>query len=92
MKKKKKVTTAEILDLPEGMMQAYTVEIFSGKEALFSGDFEISQLEPTRIKLKNREHCLELEGNDLTICDYEENGIHIRGTLSTIHFSEDKKT
>lgn len=91
MKKEKKVTLAELVDLPEGILQAYSIEIFAGKEILFNGNFEITELEPTMLKLKNHEHRIEMEGNDLMICDYEEDGVRVRGAVNIIRFNEEKE-
>lgn len=89
--RKSRFSTAELLDLPEGMLQNYTIEIYSGKEMVLSGDFEITEWESTVLKLINHEHRIEIEGKDLMICDYEETGVRIRGIIDDIRFREENE-
>ena len=73
-------------DIPYGIGKGYYLEIFDGKEAVLTGDFEITELEETVLKIKCDEHSISFYGSGLEIINYSANGIRIGGVIKSLDF------
>lgn len=87
---KKKPSLYALVDIPEGILQDFTMEIYSDKEIIFTGKCEITELSDSVLKIKSDEHRIFCEGNDLQIKDYTENGVRIVGEITGTRFERDE--
>lgn len=87
---KKRPSLSAMVDIPEGIMKNFTMEIYSDKEIIFTGECEITEFSDSVLKIKSDEHRIFCEGNDLQIKDYTENGVRILGEISLIRFERNE--
>ena len=76
----------KIIDVPDGILNGYYLEIISGKEAVLSGNVEVMELGETVLKIKCNEHAVAFYGEKLKIECYEADRIRVGGVLSEIRF------
>lgn len=84
MKNKRKT---QIFDIPNWFIGGFYLELFSGSEAVLTGDCEITELSDTVLKIKCNEHIISIYGNELKIIDFSSSGIRINGIIKEIMFS-----
>ena len=76
----------EKAEIPPGLINGYSIEIYSGKEAVLSGKIEILNMSETMLKLKINEHTVCFSGKNIKISCYTNDGIKISGIFDNISF------
>lgn len=81
-KEKRKADMAKSLDIPQGLVEGYYLEIHSGKEAVLVGKCDVLKLEETVLKLKCGEHEISFLGKELCIETYSADSVSISGEIT----------
>lgn len=79
--KKRNIDIAKALDVPQGLVDGYYIEIRSGKEAVVVGKCDVLKLEDTELKLKCGEHEISFSGKELHIESYTADLVSICGQI-----------
>lgn len=82
--KEKKRGINELLEVPSGIVSGFVLEIYSGKEAVLTGDAEVLELSDSKIKLKCGKNELTFAGDKINISYYTNDGIKIDGKITSL--------
>lgn len=74
----------ELFEVPAGIVNGFVLEIYSGKEAVLTGDMEVVELSDSKIKLKYGKNEITFIGSGINIIYYTGDGIKIGGKITSV--------